>query len=58
MRTFIRSAVAFAAFALSFAGGSAIAATSSAAQGHENAYAQVQVPVNCKNPAECSVKFR
>ncbi|UPG95105.1 hypothetical protein [Luteibacter aegosomatissinici] len=59
MRTFIRSAVAFVAIALSFASVSAMAVTTQGASlGHANHAVQAFVPVNCKNPAECSVKFR
>jgi|KBSMisStaDraftv2_1062788.scaffolds.fasta_scaffold6688374_1 hypothetical protein len=59
MRTSIRSAVAFVAIALSFASGSAMAVTShSDSLGYANHQVQAFVPVNCKNPAECSIKLR
>ncbi|MGN6481801.1 hypothetical protein [Luteibacter sp.] len=55
MRTLVRSAVVVAAIALSFAAGSAAAVSAPVTSGD---HARVQVvPVNCKNPAECSVKF-
>lgn len=59
MRTLVRSAVVVAAIALSFATSSATAVTVQATAGH-HASRMVQpnkVPVECKNPAECSIKF-
>jgi hypothetical protein len=47
MRTLVRSAAAVVAFALSFASVSAMAVTAPTAN----------VPVNCKNPLECSTKI-
>lgn len=47
MRTLVRSAVAFVAIAMTLAAGSAAAYHATAAN----------VPVNCKNPAECSTKL-
>jgi hypothetical protein len=55
MRTFVRSAVAFVAIAMTFAAGNAMAVTSNHAMGSHQAQVAF-VPVNCKNPAECSVK--
>ncbi|UPG90880.1 hypothetical protein L2Y96_03640 [Luteibacter aegosomaticola] len=54
MRTFVRSAVAFVAIAMTFAAGNALAVTAHASGVH---HAQAfDLPVNCKNPAECSTK--
>ncbi|QDE38255.1 hypothetical protein FIV34_03075 [Luteibacter pinisoli] len=59
MRTVIRSAVAFASFAVVLASGSAMAVTASSARVGHAATIDLKallVPVKCKNPAECSVK--
>ncbi|HEY4092114.1 MAG TPA: hypothetical protein VGN46_11405 [Luteibacter sp.] len=56
MRIFARSAVAALVLALSFAAGSAMAVTTHSVSTGYRAQLPTQ-PVNCKNPAECSVKF-
>jgi hypothetical protein len=58
MRTFVRSAVAFAAIALFFAAGNAMAVTVQLASA-SNAPTQLHaldLPKGCKNPAECGIK--
>jgi hypothetical protein len=54
MRNFIRSAVAFIAIAMTFAAGNALAVASHVTGTHQAQAADV--PVDCKNPAECGTK--